>query len=142
MAKDLSTEKKKIGEFHVFIIVLASLVFISSLANIISLLIGQGSLLSYFGSSNLLFRWLDSITGIIASIVLFIAEIKHIKNVSWYPLFFVGAIIFVVNNTISLVDNFLQIAKGTGYMDSYLVALNIFHIGFWIFSAWFASRDK
>ena len=133
-------ENKKIGDFHVFILVIASLMFIYSLAGLISLTLGQVGIFSYFISSDI-FGWIDVITGTIGSIFLFVGEIRHIKNTSWYALFLVGTLIFVLNNVVSLTDTFIQIVQvGSNGVDTYSISMDIFNVGFWIFSAWFAKR--
>ena len=135
-------EKNKIGGFHVFIIVIASWLFVYSLGKIILFAFGGGQELYLIGTSTSVFNWLNAITGAIAAVILFTSEIKHIKNASWYNIFLAAIIIFILNNLITLTDSIIKIIQsGTDYYSAFSISQDIFAVGFWIFSAWFTKRN-
>ena len=135
-------EKKRVGGFHIFLIVIASSIFVFSLGKIILFALGGEEGLYLISTSTNIFGWLNAITGTIAAIVLFTSEIKHIKNTLWYPIFLVGIIIFILNNTITLIDSIIQIIQDeANYFNALKISQDIFAIGFWVFTAWFAKRE-
>ena len=125
--------------FHIFLSILAASIFIFSLGKIIYYISGGQDF--FFAEPNI-FDWINSLTGALAAIILFTAEIKHIKNKEWYTLFFVAIIIFILNNIVTITDGVREIIQlGGSIYTTTSLSFDIFAIGFWIFSAWFSKRE-
>jgi hypothetical protein len=132
---------KKIGGFHIFIIVIASLIFIGSLLKLISFGLGQDYYSYAFGEPTLI-DWLVAVSGLLAAIILFVSEIKHMVNNSWYGLFLASMIIFILNNLLTLGQGIFEVVKGNSeYLSTLFISQDVFAILFWIFAAWFAKRN-
>ena len=147
------TRSKSVTAFAIYFIVWSILSFITSLGYIIYYIITRiiPKQAYYYGSQGLptALEWTVDIVGVIGAVILFFAGFFILKSKMSSLNILKGVIIvLILNNILAIIKNWIDVFKpgSYGYYSAYWnaskIAFGIFAILFWIFVAWFFSRES